>query len=67
MARDTRRPTAVCGVCGGSVSVLVIRPSTFDVLLSNLPMVDLHAVELDDVLPPHYVVYLLDLELLPFP
>ena len=51
--RDVHRVVRVGVVCVGVVLV------GLDVLLPNLPMVDLHAVELDDVLPPHYVVYLL--------
>ena len=68
--RSPPTPTAVAATSTASrVGIVCVGVIVVDlaVLLSNLPMVDLHAVELDDVLPPHYVVYLLDLELLPFP
>jgi hypothetical protein len=83
--RSPPTPTAVAATSTASrvgvvrVGVIVVGLA---VLLSDLPMVNLHAVELDDVLPPHYVVYLLvelddvltphyvvyllDLKLLPF-
>ena len=83
--RSPPTPTAVAAT-STALRVGVVRVGVIvvglTVILSDLPMVNLHAVELDNVLPPHYVVYLLvelddvltphyvvyllDLKLLPF-